>query len=73
MFDWWRSLSDENKCIIANKVLEAHDKSGRTTCYWCGANIMHNGHDLTSNAKDAREICKGYCKQRRFFDNLEEA
>lgn len=71
-FDWWRNLSDADKCIVANKAQEVHDKNGRTTCYWCGAKIKYSGYDFTSSAKDPREICKGYCKQRRFFDSPEE-
>ena len=72
VFDWWRNLSDADRCIVANKALEAHNKSGRTTCYWCGSDITYKGYDFTSNAKDAREICKGYCECRRFFDAPEE-
>lgn len=69
MSNWWRNLSDTEKYRIANEAREAHDKSGRTTCYWCGAKIVSNGYDFTSSAKDPREICKGYCRQRRFFDD----
>ena len=67
--DWWKSLSDEEKLAIALQAQKAQDETGHRTCYWCGASLDDQGHDYTSSVTDRREICKGFCKQRRFFDN----
>jgi hypothetical protein len=68
-FSWWHGLSDAEKQTIADRAKEAQDRTGRHTCYWCGASLDPGDYDLTSDARDPREICKGYCRNRRFFDD----
>ena len=68
---WWKNLSDGAKNKIILDAKEKYDKAGRTICYWCGSILkLDEAYDLTSNSKpnDLYKICKGYCRQRRFFD-----
>lgn len=75
-FSWWSSLPDEEKQRITK---EANDRYDGKHCYWCGESLWFDGlggrfslYDHTSNIKDQKMICKGYCKSRRFFDNPTE-
>lgn len=68
-FKWWRELSDTEKQAIAGQAKEVHDNAGRQICYWCGAPLDPGYCDFTSNVRDPREICKGCCRNRRFFDD----
>lgn len=70
-FEHWNKLSNEERSAIAEQAAEKQDAAGRHICYWCGAPIGPGGYAFTSNARDPREICKGECKNRRFFDNPE--
>ena len=71
-FEHWNSLSDSEKMKIAQQAQKEHDACGRRKCYWCGEPFTF-GYEHTFSARDPREICKGYCRKRRFFDNPENA
>jgi len=68
-FEYWNGLTDTEKLAIATRAKEAQDRTGHHTCYWCGSPLAHRGYDYTSSVRDPREICKGHCQQRRFFDD----
>lgn len=68
-FMYWEGLSEQQKADIIAKAKEAQDKSRRNTCFWCRSSFGLKGYDFTSNAHDPREICKGVCGNRRFFDD----
>ena len=70
-FEYWNSLPDAEKQEIVKQAEKAQEATGRHTCFWCGASLSYNGYGLTANANDPREICKGVCKGRRYFDNPE--
>ena len=66
-FKYWNNLSDTQRSEIVMQAKERHDACGRIRCFWCGEALTN--YDFTSDARDPREICKGFCRGRRYFDN----
>jgi len=68
-FKYWGNLLDSEKLRIATQAKETQDKAGCNICYWCGEPLSSGEYEYTSDARNPRKICKGYCRGRRFFDN----
>lgn len=62
-FEYWESLAEVEKQRIVVKADGGYDGMH---CFWCGAALPSGQYDKTTKGK---LICKGECKQRRYFDN----